>query len=102
MAVTREIGVALFLAIVFGIAASAGAVAFSLGMFAPVSGGQAAAAAVAKVGGYAKEVEFEYNYHTGGHYEVDVLAEGLKHKVIVDASSGQVLGVEQKHKHKRY
>ncbi|MDO1510730.1 MULTISPECIES: PepSY domain-containing protein [unclassified Neisseria] len=75
--------------------------AFSFGLFAPVSGKEAAANAVAQTGGYAKEVEFEYDYHTGGRYEVEVLADGLKHKVIVDADDGKVLGVHTKG-HKKY
>lgn len=82
------------LALMAGIAATA----FSFGLFAPVSGKQAAAAAVAQTGGYAEEVEFEYSYHIGSHYEVDVIADGLKHKVIVDAGNGKVLAVKTKYK----
>ncbi|MDO5068798.1 PepSY domain-containing protein [Neisseria zoodegmatis] len=101
MYTTRKIlnAVALFIAI--GVVAAVFLGIFSLGFFSPVSGKEAAAAAVAQTGGYAKEVDFEYNYHTGGHYEVEVLANGLKHKVIVDADDGKVLGVHTKG-HKKY
>ncbi|WP_373747411.1 PepSY domain-containing protein [Neisseria dentiae] len=78
------------LALIIGIAATA----FSFGVFAPVSGKQAAAAAVAQTGGYAEDVEFEYDYYTGSRYEVEVIADGQKHKVIVDANSGKVLAVK--------
>lgn len=85
------------LALIAGIAVTA----FSFGLFAPISGKQAAAAATAQIGGYAKDVEFEYDFHTGGRYEVDVIAGGQKHEVIVDANSGKVLAVKSKYK-KRY
>ncbi|KPN72852.1 MULTISPECIES: PepSY domain-containing protein [Neisseria] len=71
---------------------------FSLGFFAPVSGKEAVAAAVAHTGGYAKEVEFEYDYYTGSRYEVEVIANGLEHNVIVDADNGKVLAVKTKNK----
>ena len=71
---------------------------FSLGFFSPVSGKEAAAAATSYTGGYAREVEFEYNYHTGAHYEVEVIANGMEHDVIVDADSGKVLAVKTKHR----
>lgn len=93
-------GVAFLTAL--SIVASAFITAFSFGLFAPVSGKQAAASAVAQTGGYAKEVEFEYDYHTGGHYEVEVLADGMKHDVIVDADNGQVLGIHTKGHKKHY
>ncbi|WP_416191316.1 PepSY domain-containing protein [Neisseria sp. CCUG12390] len=74
--------------------AAAGITAFSFGLFAPVSGKQAAAAAVAHTGGYAEEVDFEYDYYTGSRYEVDTIADGRRHEVIVDAGSGKVLAVQ--------
>lgn len=94
-------GVAFFIAL--SVVAGIFVGLFSLGFFSPVSGREAAAAAVAQTGGYAKEVDFEYDYHTGGHYEVEVLTNGIKHDVIVDADSGKVLGVHTKgHKQHRY
>ncbi len=85
------------LALIAGVAVAA----FSFGLFAPVSGKQAAAAATAQTGGYADDVEFEYGYHTGSRYEVDVIAGGQKHEVIVDANNGKVLAVKSKY-HKQH
>ncbi len=85
------------LALIAGIAITA----FSFGVFAPISGKQAAAAATAQTGGYADDVEFEYDYHTGSRYEVDVIAGGQKHEVIVDANNGKVLAVKSKY-HKQH
>ncbi len=101
MLITRKIFNGLAFITVLGFVAGVFTGLFSLGTLASVAGKQAAAAAVAQTGGYAKEVEFEYNYHTGGHYEVEVLANGLKHDVIVDADNGNVLAVHTKgHKHR--
>ncbi|SAY51570.1 PepSY domain-containing protein [Neisseria weaveri] len=96
MITTRKILNGLALAAILSVVVSALAVAFSFGMFAAVSGKEAVANALAEIGGYAKEVDFEYDYHTGGHYEVEVLSNGLKHDVIVDADDGKVLAVQTK------
>ncbi|KPN71377.1 PepSY domain-containing protein [Neisseria sp. 83E34] len=101
MITTRKIlnGLAFFT--VLSVIAGAFIAAFSFGLLSPITGKEAAANAVARTGGYAKEVEFEYDYHTGGHYEVEVLANGLKHDVIVDADNGNVLAIHTKgHKHR--
>lgn len=98
---TRKIIATLTVAAIIGQAAAAGTTAFSYGMFAPISGKQAAAAAIAQTGGYAKDVDFEYNYHIGGRYEVGILSNGQKYEVIVDATNGKILASQIKAKHKK-
>ena len=78
-----------------GVAGAAGVVAFKEGMFAQVSGQQAAATAVAQVGGVAKDVDYKYKQHLGGRYKVEILKDGVEYEALVDAQSGKVLAVAQ-------
>ena len=95
MIATRKIITALSLTAVLSIVAAAGAAAFSYGLFAPVSGKQAAASAIAQIGGFAKEVEYEYKPHIGGRYQVEVAGQdGREYEVLVSAESGQVQTVQ--------
>jgi peptidase propeptide and YPEB domain protein len=69
--------------------------AFKEGMFAKVSGQQAAAAAVAEVGGVVKDVDYKYKQHLGGRYKVEILKDGVEYEALVDAQNGKVLAVAQ-------
>ncbi len=55
-----------------------------------INASQAVAAAVAKVGGNATEVDFKHK-NGQSYYEVEVVASGQKHEVKVDAASGKVI-----------
>ncbi len=95
MIATRKIITALSLTAILGIAAAAGAAAFAYGLFAPVSGQQAAASAAAQIGGFAKEVEYEYKPHIGGRYQVEVIGrDNREYEVLVSAENGQVQAVQ--------
>ena len=72
-----------------GVAGAAGTMAFKEGMFAKVSGQQAAAAAVAEVGGVVKDVDYKYKQHLGGRYKVEILKDGVEYEALVDAQNGK-------------
>lgn len=76
MLLFQKLIIAGIIASSLGVAGAAGAVAFKEGMFAQVSGQQAAATAVAQVGGVAKDVDYKYKQHLGGRYKVEILKTG--------------------------
>lgn len=78
-----------------GVAGAAGTMAFKEGMFAKVSGQQAAAAVVAEVGGVVKDVDYKYKQDLGGRYKVEILKDGVEYEALVDAQNGKVLAVTQ-------
>ena len=93
--ISNKLIIAGIIASSLGVAGAAGAVAFKEGMFAQVSGQQAAATAVAQVGGVAKDVDYKYKQHLGGRYKVEILKDGVEYEALVDAQSGKVLAVAQ-------
>lgn len=93
--ISKKLIIAGIIASSLGVAGAAGAVAFKEGMFAQVSGQQAAATAVAQVGGVAKDVDYKYKQHLGGRYKVEILKDGVEYEALVDAQSGKVLAVAQ-------
>lgn len=93
--ISKKLIIAGIIASSLGVAGAAGAVAFKEGMFAQVSGQQAAATAVAQVGGVAKDSDYKYKQHLGGRYKVEILKDGVEYEALVDAQSGKVLAVAQ-------
>ena len=65
---------------------------------AQITAAQALSAAQAKIGADAKVkgIDFEHSYFGKDHFEVEMFANGQKHKVAVDATSGEILGTESK------
>ena len=93
--ISKKLIIAGIIASSLGVAGAAGTMAFKEGMFAQVSGQQAAATAVAQVGGVAKDVDYKYKQHLGGRYKVEILKDGVEYEALVDAQSGKVLAVAQ-------
>ena len=93
--ISKKLIIAGIIASSLGVAGAAGTMAFKEGMFAKVSDQQAAAAAVAEVGGVAKDVDYKYKQHLGGRYKVEILKDGVEYEALVDAQSGKVLAVAQ-------
>ena len=65
---------------------------------AQITAAQALSAAQAKIGADAKVkgVDFEHSTFGKDHFKVELFANGQKHKVAVDATSGEILGTESK------
>lgn len=65
---------------------------------AQISAAQALSAAQNKIGTEAKVKEIEFNHVSYGkdYFRVEMFAGGQKHKVNVDATNGEILGVESK------
>ena len=93
--ISKKLIIAGIIASSLGVAGAAGTMAFKEGMFAKVSGQQAAAAAVAEVGGVVKDVDYKYKQHLGGRYKVEILKDGVEYEALVDAQKGKVLAVTQ-------
>ena len=93
--ISKKLIIAGIIASSLGVAGAAGTMAFKEGMFAKVSGQQAAAAAVAEVGGVVKDVDYKYKQHLGGRYKVEILKDGVEYEALVDAQNGKVLAVAQ-------
>ena len=93
--ISKKLIIAGIIASSLGVAGAAGTMAFKEGMFAKVSGQQAAAAAVAEVGGVVKDVDYKYKQHLGGRYKVEILKDGIEYEALVDAQNGKVLAVAQ-------
>lgn len=93
--ISKKLIIAGIIASSLGVTGAAGTMAFKEGMFAKVSGQQAAAAAVAEVGGVVKDVDYKYKQHLGGRYKVEILKDGVEYEALVDAQNGKVLAVEQ-------
>ena len=93
--ISKKLIIAGIIASSLGVAGAAGTMAFKEGMFAKVSGQQAAAAAVAEVGGVVKDVDYKYKQHLGGRYKVETLKDGVEYEALVDAQNGKVLAVAQ-------
>ena len=92
--ISKKLIIAGIIASSLGVAGAAGTMAFKEGMFAKVSGQQAAAAAVAEVGGVVKDVDYKYKQHLGGRYKVEILKDGVEYEALVDAQNGN-----KHHKH---
>ena len=90
--IPKKLIIAGIIASSLGVAGAAGTMAFKEGMFAKVSGQQAA---VAEVGGVVKDVDYKYKQHLGGRYKVEILKDGVEYEALVDAQSGKVLAVAQ-------
>lgn len=93
--ISKKLIIAGIIASSLGVAGAAGTMTFKEGMFAKVSGQQAAAAAVAEVGGGVKDVDYKYKQHLGGRYKVEILKDGVEYETLVDAQNGKVLAVAQ-------
>ena len=93
--ISKKLIIAGIIASSLGVASAAGTMAFKEGMFAKVSGQQAAAAAVAAVGGVVKDIDYKYKQHLGGRYKVEILKDGVEYEALVDAQNGKVLAVTQ-------
>ena len=93
--ISKKLIIAGIIASSLGVAGAAGTMAFKEGMFAKVSGQQAAAAAVAEVSGVVKDVDYKYKQHLEGRYEVEILKDGVEYEALVDAQNGKVLAVAQ-------
>ena len=93
--ISKKLIIAGIIASSLGVAGAAGTMAFKEGMFTKVSGQQAAAAAVAEVGGVVKDVDYKYKQHLGGRYKVEILKDGVEYEALVDAQNGKVLAVAQ-------
>lgn len=93
--ISKKLIIAGIIASSLGVAGAADTMAFKEGMFAKVSGQQAAAAAVAEVGGVVKDVDYKYKQHLGGRYKVEILKDGVEYEALVDAQNGKVLAVAQ-------
>ena len=93
--ISKKLIIAGIIASSLGVAGAAGTMAFKEGMIVKVSGQQAAAAAVAEVGGVVKDVDYKYKQHLGGRYKVEILKDGVEYEALVDAQNGKVLAVAQ-------
>ncbi|MDO4998324.1 MAG: PepSY domain-containing protein [Neisseria sp.] len=88
---------------VLALGVAGGAWAFGEGMFASVSGSQAAQVASQHIpNGVATDVDFDYDQHTGSRYEVDVRADGKQYEVLVDAKTGEVLASNEERDDERF
>ncbi len=71
---------------------------------AKITAAQALSAAQAKIGADAKVkgIDFKHHYFGKDHFEVEMFANGQKQKVAVDANSGQIIDIPQKHEGKHH